>query len=160
MRDARPAALGVRPAALGVATATTILLAGCSAPVQLPDPPVDDATRALCTALVADAPATLLGSPRRATTGSLAVAWGDPPITLACGLPQPAGLTPTSQCLEVNGVGWWSQDGVTGTVFTTVGRAAYVQVGVPNSYGNTGDALAELASVVADHDTLLRPCVG
>ncbi|WOP18309.1 DUF3515 domain-containing protein [Raineyella sp. LH-20] len=143
-----------------MAAAGLLLLAGCSAPVQLPDPPVDDATRAVCTALVSDAPATVLGSPRRPTTGSLSVAWGDPPITLACGVPQPAELTPTSQCLEVDGVGWWSQDGVTGTVFTTVGRAAYVQVGVPNSYGNTGDALAELGPVVSRHDTLLRPCAG
>ncbi|QGF25285.1 DUF3515 family protein [Raineyella fluvialis] len=128
--------------------------------MQLPDPQVDDATRTTCSALVADAPATLLGSPRRATTGSLAVAWGDPPITLACGGPKPAGLTATSPCLEVNGVGWWSQDGTTGTIFTTVGRAVYVQVGVPNAYGNSGDALAELAPIVSRHDTLLRPCAG
>ncbi len=154
-RTPRTAAL-----ATGITLAAGTALAGCSAPVQLADPPVDDATRATCSALVADVPATVLGSPRRATTGSLAVAWGDPPITLACGVAKPEGLTATSQCLEVDGVGWWSQDGATGTLYTTVGRAAYVQVGVPNSYGSSGDALAELGPVVARHDTLLQPCVG
>lgn len=140
--------------------ATPLLLAGCAARVELPDPPVDDATRTTCQSLVAATPESVLSSPRRRTTGTLSTAWGDPPITLACGVPRPAGLTPTSECLEVDGVGWWHQDGVTGQLFTTIGRAAYVQVGVPNSYGNTGDALAELSRTVAAHDPMLRPCAG
>lgn len=160
MRGRSRTPLAATALATGVVLAGGAVLTGCSAPVQLADPQVDDATRATCTALVADAPGTVLGSPRRTTTGSLSVAWGDPPITLACGVAKPEGLTATSQCLEVDGVGWWAQDGVTGTVYTTVGRAAYVQVGVPNAYGSTGDALAELGPIVARHDTLLRPCAG
>ncbi|SDB84422.1 Protein of unknown function [Raineyella antarctica] len=137
-----------------------VLLAGCAAPVTLPDPVVDAPTRDLCTSLVAATPESVLGSPRRETTGTLGAAWGDPPITLECGIPQPPGLTATSQCLEVDGVGWWPQDGVTGQVFTTIGRRTHVRIGVPNSYGNTGDVLAQLSPVVAEHIPQVRPCAG
>jgi len=136
------------------------VLAGCAGPVELADPPVDQPTRSICEAVVAASPDTVLGSPRRDTTGTLATAWGNPPITLACGIPQPEGLTPTSQCLEVDGVGWWPQDGTTGQLFTTIGRATHVQVGVPHSYGNTSDVLAELSPVVAEHDPQVFACAG
>ena len=148
------------PVVLASVVLASVVLAGCTAPVAVPDPDVDPATGQVCAALVDATPESLLGSPRRETTGSLATAWGDPPITLECGVPQPQGMTPTSQCLEVEGVGWWPQEGATGQVFTTLDRATYVQVGVPNSYGNTGDALAVLSPVVAAHVPQVRPCVG
>lgn len=150
-------ASAVIPAGLSLAG---VVLAGCSAPVAVPDPDVDPATRQVCAALVEATPDTLLGSVRREVTGSLATGWGDPPITLECAVPRPQGMTATSQCLEVEGVGWWPQEGETGQVFTTLDRATYVQVGVPNSYGNTGEALAVLSPVVAAHVAQVRPCVG
>lgn len=137
-----------------------LLLGSCAAPVALPDPAVDEPTRQACTALVDDLPDDVIGNSRRETSGSLVAAWGDPPITLVCGIPRPAGMQPTSQCLEVEGVGWWPQDGTTGMVFTTLDRAAYVEVGVPNSYGNTGDVLAQLSPLVSEHLALTTPCVG
>ena len=122
---------------LVVAAAVT----ACSAPVRLDDPPVDDATRQTCTSLLAALPATLLGSARREVTGTLGAAWGDPPITVACGIAEPTGLTPTATCLEVDGVGWWPQPGQGGQVYTTLGRQVVVQVGVPSAYGEPTAAL-------------------
>lgn len=144
---------------LGLAGPSVLVLAACTAPVTLPDPEVDQVTRERCTALVQATPDTVLSSPRRETTGELSSAWGDPPITLECGLDKPQGLTATSQCLEVEGVGWWPREGLTGQVFTTIDRATYVQVGVPNSYGNTGDVLAQLSPLVAEHIPQTTPCV-
>lgn len=136
-----------------------LLLAGCAAPVALPDPETDGPTRQACAALVAATPDQVIGTARRQTTGELAAAWGDPPITLACGIARPEGMGPTSQCLEVDGVGWWPQDGATGQVFTTLDRATYVQVGVPNGYGNTGEVLAQLSPVIAEHLPQTSACV-
>lgn len=141
--------------ALAISAAT---VSACAAPVVLDDPPVDEATRQTCTSLVAALPTTVLGSARRETTGTLGGAWGNPPITVACGIAEPPGLTPTAECLEVDGVGWWQQPGRGGEVYTTIGRAAVVQVGVPSAYGEPTAALVELAPAVGAVP-VVRPCV-
>lgn len=150
----------VRPWLAGLAAGLLATSTGCAAAVTLPDPQVDDATRDTCLALLDAVPDTVLGSPPRETTGELGAAWGDPPITLACGVERPAALEATSECYEVNDVGWWPQDAPDGDVFTTLGRDVYIQVGVPSTYGNPSDALAELGPVVDEHTTLLQPCAG
>jgi len=60
-------------------------------------------------------------------------AWGDPPLVLRCGVPRPAGLTPTSEVLEVDGVEWFLTERPRAFVFTTVRRRPYVEVRVPRS---------------------------
>jgi hypothetical protein len=52
---------------------------------------------------------------------------------LRCGVGRPAGLTATSQVVEVNGVEWFLTEPAPAYVFTTVGRGTYVQVRVPRS---------------------------
>jgi hypothetical protein len=58
-------------------------------------------------------------------------AWGDPPVVLRCGVRRPAGLTPTSEVIEVDGVAWFLAEREGAFVFTTVGRRPYVEVRVP-----------------------------
>ena len=52
---------------------------------------------------------------------------------LRCGVARPAGLSATSQVVEVNGVEWFLTEPAPPYVFTTVGRGTYLQVRVPGS---------------------------
>ena len=135
------------------------LLTGCSGAVAIPEPTPDEADRSTCTALVAALPDEVEGGLRRpAEPGLLTAAWGDPPITLRCGVAAPPGLTPSSECLEINGVGWFSEDAEGGVLFTTVGRAAFVEVAVPDGYTPAVNPLVDLAAAVEAHDPVEQPC--
>ncbi|MEP6667293.1 MAG: DUF3515 domain-containing protein, partial [Nocardioidaceae bacterium] len=100
---------------------------------------------------------------------ALGAAWGDPPIVLRCGVDKPAGLRRDSACFVVNDVGWLaSQDGheVSGDrpvegplTWTTIGRAAYVEVVVPQVGDREPVApLPELAGPIRKAIPDLRPC--
>ena len=139
--------------------AALALLTGCTGTVTVPEPTPDDADRSTCTALVAALPDEVEGGLRRTTEpGVLTAAWGDPPITLRCGVSAPPGLTPSSECLEINGVGWFSEDAEGGVLFTTIGRAAFVEVAVPADYSPPVNPLVDLAAAVATHDPVEQPC--
>ena len=94
-------------------------------------------------------PRTVAGQDRRTTTPEgLTAAWGDPPIVLRCGVPRPAALMPTSQLVTVDGVDWFAEPLSNGYLFTTYGRAAYVEVAVPSAYQPPAAVLTELAAAV------------
>jgi hypothetical protein len=106
-----------------------------------------------------DLPGTVLdGKRRKVAPGRFAAAWGDPPISLRCGVDKPPGLTAASACFEVNGVGWYAEQATTGYLFTTIGRTAYVEVGVPSRYAPEANALVDLAAAVSAHDPLVKRC--
>ena len=139
--------------------AGTVALAGCAGPVQLSEPTPGPADRATCDGVLAALPHQVLESTHRATEpGLLTRAWGDPPITLRCGVPMPPGLTPSSECLEINGVGWFAEDAEGGTLFTTIGRAVFVEVGVPADYAPEIDVLVDLAAAVGERNPVKQPC--
>ncbi|MDX2968014.1 DUF3515 domain-containing protein [Kribbella solani] len=144
-------------AALGL-----ILLAGCSpgpAPVPVPSPAPDVA--AACAGLVEALPAKILDAKRRDTSpeSPLTAAYGDPPIEVTCGVAPPAGMAEAqSQCFEVNGVGWFAKQVENGYIFTTIGRALYVELAVPDKYSPEANALTDVAEVVHSHDKLVTPC--
>lgn len=79
-------------------------------------------------------------------------AWGDPAVVLRCGVARPAGLTATSEIIEVDGVGWFLAERADAFVFTTVGRTPYVQVRVPAATprAEATAPLVDLAAPVAD----------
>ncbi|RCK71555.1 DUF3515 domain-containing protein [Desertihabitans brevis] len=143
-------------------TGAVLALAGCTAEVAVDVPSPGPEAAAVCSALVADLPERVVGQPTRdvaADPGAPVAAWGTPPITLRCGVPAPAALEPTSQCYEVDGVGWFAEQGTDGWLFTTIGRTAFVEVGVPSRYAPEADALVDLAPAVRTHDPLQTPCV-
>jgi hypothetical protein len=82
---------------------------------------------------------------------------------------KPTALRPDSACFVVNGVGWFArQNGhpVSGTepvtgeiVFTTVGRAPYVELAVPPEYQPAADALVDVSTAVSGATTEGHPCV-
>ena len=136
-----------------------LALTGCVGPVQVAEPTPAPADRATCDAVLAALPDQVLESTRRPTEpGVLSRAWGDPPITLRCGVPAPPGLTASSECLEVNGVGWFAEAASGGTLFTTIGRAVFVEVGVPQDYAPEVDVLVDLAAAVGEENPVERPC--
>ncbi len=150
--------------------------AGCAGPGKVEVTPVspapDDSVRAMCADLVAALPATVADDlATRAVTPSdaLAAAWGDPAVVLRCGVARPSALVPTSACFEVNGVGWLATSNgrevsgdapVEGTLrFTTIGRAAYVEVTVPPLEGHQpSDPLPALAAAIEQTIPLRHPC--
>ena len=105
-------------------------------------------------------PDTVLEQDRRTVEpGRLSAAWGQPVITLRCGVPQPPDLNQASECFEVNGVGWFAEEGEGGALFTTIGRQTYVEVGVPSEYAPEGNALVDVAAAVSEHNPLVKACV-
>ncbi len=107
-----------------------------------------------------DLPVRVLDLDRRTVQpGRFSAAWGKPVVTLRCGVAKPAALNDASQCFEVNGVGWFAEQAKGGYLFTTIGRTAYVEVGVPSEYAPEGNALVDVAAAVSAHDPLVKPCV-
>lgn len=142
-----------------MAAVGTLLLTGCAGAVRVPEPTPDADDRATCAAVLDTLPDQVLESTTRPTEpGALSRAWGDPAIVLRCGVPAPPGLTATSECVEVNGVGWFREQAEGGTLFTTIGRAVFVEVGVPAGYAPEVDVLVDLAAAVDAHDPVEQPC--
>jgi hypothetical protein len=140
--------------------AAAISSTACSGAVSVPDPAPTGQSERICTALMADLPVTVLDEQRRnVEPGRRSAAWGDPAITLRCGVEKPPKLTAASPCYEVNGVGWFAEEASGGYLFTTIGRTTFVEVGVPSEYAPEANALVDLAATVSRHDHLLKPCL-
>ena len=95
-----------------------------------------DEVAAACAALVEALPDEVdPGVERREVTGdgTRTAAWGDPPVTLECGVEPPERA---EQPIVVNGVGWTTRDIGPGFRWTTYGRSVYAAVTVPDAYEN------------------------
>jgi hypothetical protein len=155
--------------------ASVALTSGCSGPgaVEVTEPPSPtDRVQVMCGDLIDALPETVaedLDARDVDPSDALAAAWGDPAVVLRCGVPEPDALTRTSACFEVDGVGWLAtQDGrevsgdapVEGTLtFTTIGRAAYVEVEVPAMDDHQPvDALPALAMPIQQTIPVVHPC--
>ncbi|AXE38600.1 DUF3515 domain-containing protein [Acidipropionibacterium virtanenii] len=127
-----------------------LLLSGCGAVsgAPVPEPSPSGSAAVGCRAVMARLPGTVDGLSRTAT-GTFTASWGDPAVTLRCGVPRPAGLTSTSRCDEVDGVGWYSEEFTEIWRFTTIGRSGYVEVTVPAVHSPAADALVDLAAAVS-----------
>ena len=145
---------------LAAAAIGLLTLAGCSGVVDLEPADLDPDAEAICADLLTDLPRELAGQGRRdvAPAGS-GVAWGDPAVTLRCGVTDAQGLGRASECQVVNGVGWYPEELSDSYRFTTVGRATPVEVVVPDAYAPEVGPLTELADAVARHDPEVRACV-
>src|SRR3954469_12513796 len=99
-------------------------------------PPVTPEADASCPALMSTLPLELTGeqSRRVQSDSPYAYAWGNPPITLICGVDRPAGYVVGVSAIQIHGVQWYvdTSDPDT-TVWTTVDRPVYVQISLPSS---------------------------
>lgn len=145
-------------AALGL-----FVLAGCSpgpAKIAVPSPAPEVATA--CDQLMKALPEKVLDARRRKTSpaSTLTTAYGDPPIEVTCGVTPPAGMAEAqSQCFEVNGIGWFAKEVTGGVVFTTIGRALYLELVVPAKYSPEANALTDVSDVVHRFNKLITPCI-
>lgn len=120
-------------------------------PVTVAAPAANPAADAPCTSVIGHLPLTLSGMAARParSTWPYVVAWGNPAVVLVCGVPRPPALTPGSsaQTIGVDGVFWLPVQRKDVTVWTTIDRAAFVQVTVPRSYAQP--PLAPIADAIA-----------
>ena len=131
-----------------VVLSSAFAMGACSRAVDVPPA----STGRACADFVKSLPATVDGAARRAVTptDSGTAAWGDPAITLRCGVPVPP-AAPGTSLLAVNGVDWLPQELSAGYRFTTRTAIGYVSVDVPGRYSPESDALVDLAPALAAH---------
>jgi hypothetical protein len=97
-------------------------------------PPVTPEADEFCPALMAGLPLELVGEPsRRVQSDSpFAYAWGEPAVSLVCGVERPASFAPDSALYQINGVFWLVDDSDPDTtVWTAVDRPVFVELRVP-----------------------------
>lgn len=151
-------------------------LAACSGTPEIESYDLSPDEQAACEAFVADLPDVLAeqGRVEVEPDDALGAGYGDPAITVTCGVPVPDGFDQTSRCDEVNGVGWYVPDGsdddrTTDLRLSVPGYRPVVELVVPADYrpedpnigdATTASALATLSTVVADHLALEQRCDG
>jgi hypothetical protein len=121
-----------------------------TAPVPMAAPPLDAPSATACRTLLTHLPDALRDRHRRPVTAGADqnVAYGDPAITLACGVP-PVTLPTGADVYLLSGVCWYSQPEGGGTAWTTVDRTVAVRVTVPRSYSAPGQWVIEFSDPVA-----------
>lgn len=143
-------------------------LTGCGGPVEIESRDLPATDRAACEAFVADLPEVLADEERVEVTpaDALGAAYGDPAVTVTCGVPVPEGFDQTAQCQVANGVGWYLPPEQLDSTevdaeLSAAGNRPVVQVVVPAGEGR-GDtaaaAIAELAPLVEEHLPLELRC--
>ena len=162
----RPVPPAARGALLsGILASSMALLAGCGGPVELARPPAAD--RAACEALSKQLPGRLadLSPVAFSPKDSYGGAWGDPPITLTCGVPSPASFGPASSCIVANGVDWFAPDKETNDnnadiTLTSVTLKPRVALHVPAEHrgATLAAALADLAKPLKSTLTVGTRC--
>jgi hypothetical protein len=134
----------------GLAGALTLGIAtGCagSVAVPVPNPEPTGSAAAVCSALDDALPSSVLDQVRRRTEPESAFtsAYGNPPITVRCGVGIPTALTATSLLATINDIDWLPEQRSAGYVFTTVGRVVNVEVAVPDVFAPETDVLVDLS---------------
>jgi hypothetical protein len=125
-----------------------LALTGCAGTVRIEPPHPEGAAADGCRALGEILPDRLDGADRVETTPAspYVAVWGEAEIALRCGVPRPAAMSPTETVPEINGVAWFA-DPARPTLFTAVGREAYVEVTVSREH-TPGNVLFDLAEPI------------
>ena len=141
-----------RQAGIGIAL-VAVILTGCAGPVAVPEPtPTSAESAAACATLDTNVPSSILTAVRRKTDpeATTTAAWGDPPITLRCGVARPASLIATSTLITVDGIDWYAEERSAGYVFTTIGLVANIEVAVPDVYAPETSVLPDLGPAITE----------
>lgn len=149
-----------RRAAGAVAGTVLVLAAGCTGgAVRVPVPEPDEETAALCEAMAERLPETLYDQQRVATDpdSPLVAAWGDPVISLRCGVERPGAYRPDAELTVVDGVAWLPEPQDEPTMYTSMAREAYVEVSVPASYGAPAQGLVAISEAISAEIPELPP---
>lgn len=132
----RPAASNPRPAS--------------TAPVSMPAPSLNRRQSTVCLALTSQLPAKLRDLPQRPVTAGAEqnAAYGDPPITVACGAGPRPSVPPDATVYRLSNVCWYPVERPDATVWTTLDREVPVTVTVPRQYDQAGQWVIEFSAPV------------
>lgn len=146
-----------------VASLVALALTACSAPrVQLNYYAQDDAMRPTCIELVSTLPGHVLDQGKRTLEpieeGSessdltkTATVWGDPVISLLCGVLELDTINLSLELIEVNGISWYAEKTTNGYRFTSKNLVVRVQVRVPKDYAPETNVLADLSDALTKY---------
>ncbi|GIF67169.1 hypothetical protein Ais01nite_52040 [Asanoa ishikariensis] len=121
------------------APATSAPAPQATTPVTMTAPTLSPRATTLCRALLSQLPQALRDRAQRPVTAGTEqnAAYGDPAITLACGVPAPT-FPQTDLVSLLDKVCWHDVVTPDATVLTTVDREVTIQVTVPKSYEAAG----------------------
>jgi Protein of unknown function (DUF3515) len=119
-----------------------------------PPPPLPAAAQRACQDLVSALPTDLGDLPARPvdSPSPYVVAWGEPVVTLRCGVARPPSFVATADVQQINGVSWFAERRGPVTAWTVVDRPVYVEVLVP-----AADASAPVARLSTAVTAALKP---
>jgi hypothetical protein len=139
--------------------------AGATSPVQVPAAPLSPRAVAVCRAVLAELPSGVRDAPRRPVVEGAEqnAAYGDPPLTVACGAPA-ASVAPEGEVSLLSGVCWHAlRASADTTVWTTLDREVPVRVTVPSAYEAPGQWVIHFSAALTAADPPLatppRGCV-
>jgi len=143
-RHGGSAAEPVAPAASAPASTVALPAVKVAAP-----PALSAAALRACQELVAALPTDLGDLPARPVDSSspYVAAWGEPAVTLRCGVPRPPSFIATADVQQINGVAWFAERRGGTTAWIVVDRPVYVEVLVPAA--DASAPVARLSTAVA-----------
>jgi hypothetical protein len=145
-------------------TAATSAAAVPAAPVPVAAPKLSPRAAEVCLAVTSQLPSALRTLPARKVTAGPEqnAAYGEPPITVQCGVPAPvmcttpaggSGCVPLdTELLIMNDVCWYAAPGAQANVFTTMDREVAVRVTVPVTYRQPAQWANEFSDTVVKTD--------
>lgn len=132
-----------------------------TAPVQVAAPKLDARTAQVCLAVTSQLPTQVRDLAARPVSAGPEqnAAYGEPALTVACGVERPrmctsleqtgSGCVPMdTELMTMNRVCWYADQQAAATVFTTLDREVPVQVTVPKQYAQAAQWANEFSDVV------------
>jgi hypothetical protein len=136
-----------------------------AAPVRMAAPQLAARPAEVCLAVTSQLPATVRDlAARKVSAGpEQNAAWGEPALTVACGVAQPqmcasldetgSGCVPMdTELMNMNRVCWYADEQPAATTFTTMDREVAVRVTVPKQYAQPAQWANEFSDVVVKTD--------
>jgi Protein of unknown function (DUF3515) len=143
------------PDAEPLAPATSAPATRALPPVRVAPPPaLSAAAQRACRELISALPTELGDLPARPadSPSPYVAAWGEPAVTLRCGVPRPPSFIATADVQQIDGVSWFPERRGSTTAWTVVDRPVYVEVLVP-----AADASAPVARLSTAVTAALKP---
>lgn len=148
------------PGAAGTPAGSAVPAPQSTAPVAMPVPVLGERAVEVCRALLSQLPDRLRDRMARPVTGTGTApdgnsgaeqnaAYGDPPITLACGV-QPVVPSPDATLAVLSGVCWYQQQDPSVVVLTTVDREVPIAVTVPRAYTEPWQWIIEFSTPIIE----------
>jgi hypothetical protein len=119
-----------------------------------PPPALSPAQQRACQDLISALPTDLGDLPARPveSPSPYVAAWGEPAVTLRCGVPRPPSFIATADVQQINTVAWFAERRGPTTAWVVVDRPVYVEVLVP-----AADASGPVARLSTAITAALKP---